>query len=233
MRQYFDVPIAVTNDSNAAALGELKCGLAQGMKNFITLTLGTGLGAGIIVEGELLYGHNSMAGELGHITIEPNGRHCGCGRCGCVETYVSASGLCRTAFELLAKSTSHTKLRSINYDNLTALQIFELAKLGDPVAIEAFNITGDYLGRMIANTVAAFDPELVILSGGLSNAEDLLLTPTRRAFEANALEWHKETVLIKKSYLQNAAIIGASSMVIDSIKKESMGVVKSFDTAMT
>ncbi|HVN47947.1 MAG TPA: ROK family protein [Bacteroidota bacterium] len=218
MGQYFDVPIAITNDSNAAALGELKCGLAQGKKNFITLTLGTGLGAGIVVEGALLYGHNSMAGELGHMTIEPQGRRCGCGRRGCVETYVSASGVCRTVFELLEKETDPTKLRSFCYDNLTSLQVFELAQLGDPVAIKAFNMTGDYLGRMIANTVAAFDPELVILSGGLSNAEGALLVPTKKAFEENALEWHKDSVVIKKSHLQNAAIIGASAMMNEIIR---------------
>jgi glucokinase len=206
--------------------------LAQGKKNFITLTLGTGLGAGIVVEGELLYGHNSMAGELGHMTIEPHGRRCGCGRGGCVETYVSASGLCRTAFELLAQSSIPTKLRTLSFDSVTALQIFELAQSGDPVAIEAFNITGDYLGRMIANTVAAFDPEMVILSGGLSNAENLLLFPTQEAFEENALEWHKGTVAIKKSHLQNAAIIGASSMILDAINKERIGVVQSFDAAL-
>jgi glucokinase len=227
LSQYFDVPIAITNDSNAAALGELKYGLAQGKSNFITITLGTGLGAGIIVDGKLLYGHNSMAGELGHIIIEPQGRQCGCGRRGCVETYVSAQGLRRTVFELLATRTDNSKLRMINYENLTSIQIYDLAHSNDPIAREAFSFTGEYLGRMLANTVAAFDPEMIILSGGLSNAQDLLIEPTRKSFKLNALEWHRESVEIKVSQLHYAALLGASCLVSDGVQRNDVDVLAS------
>jgi glucokinase len=231
LSHFFTVPIAITNDSNAAALGELMYGLAQGKKNVIMVTLGTGLGAGIIVEGKILYGHNSMAGELGHITIEPHGRQCGCGRRGCVETYVSAPGLRRTAFELLSIRTDNSKLRSINYENMTSLQIYELAQMNDPIAKEAFITTGDYLGRLLANTVAAFDPEMVILSGGLANAKELLLEPTRKSFEQNAPEWHRDSVEITISMLHNAAILGASYLVTNAVQKQSADSLGSYKIA--
>jgi len=215
LKPYYNVPIVLTNDSNAAALGEMKFGLAKGMKNFVVITMGTGLGAGIVVDGRLLYGENGVAGELGHMTIEPGGRLCGCKRRGCVETYVSATGIRRTVFELLARSTEETELREICYNQLTAEKTHELARRGDPIAIEAFELTGNVLGRVLSNTVAVFDPEAIILSGGLMRAGDLLLEPTTKSFNENVLKLHKRKAVILKSQLKDgeAAILGASSLV--------------------
>ena len=215
LKPHYDLPIALTNDSNAAALGEMKFGLAKGMKNFVIITMGTGLGAGIVVDGRLLYGENGVAGELGHMTIEPGGRLCGCKRRGCVETYVSATGIRRTVFELLARSTEETELRDISYNQLTAEKTYELARRGDAIAMEAFRFTGNILGRVLSNTVAVFDPEAIILSGGLMHAGDLLLEPTTKSFTENALKLHKRKAVILKSQFKDgeAAILGASSLV--------------------
>jgi glucokinase len=218
LKKHFDIPIAIINDSNAAALGEMIYGIAKGIRNFIVITLGTGLGAGIVVDGKLLHGINSLAGELGHVILIPEGRICGCGRKGCAETYASATGLRRTAFELLANSTKSSKLRTLSFDSMTALQLFEFAKSGDPLAIEAFEITGNYLGRVIANAVATFDPEAVIISGGLSNAGDMLIAPTKKSFDDNVLNLHKGNVAILKSQLNNAAILGASYLVSEVVQ---------------
>lgn len=217
IKHQFGVPTAITNDSNAAALGELRYGAGYGKNNFVVLTLGTGLGAGVVVDGRLLYGNNDMAGELGHVVLEYNGRRCGCLRRGCAETYISASGLRRTAIELLARDTDESPIRAISFNDLSAKRIFELASDGDVIATRAFEVTGAYLGRLLANTVAAFDPELVILSGGLTEAGDLLLLPTRKSFEENVLLSHWGTVEIVKSALTNgdAAILGASSLVLE------------------
>ncbi len=215
LKPYYDLPIVLTNDSNAAALGEMKFGLAKGMKNFVVITMGTGLGAGIVVDGRLLYGENGVAGELGHVIIEPGGRLCGCKRRGCVETYVSATGIRRTVFELLARSTEETELREISYNQLTAEKIHEFARRGDSIAIEAFEFTGNVLGRVLSNTVAVFDPEAIILSGGLMHAGDFLLRPTTESFNENVLKLHKRKAAILKSQLKDgeAAIVGASSLV--------------------
>ena len=215
LRQYFDLPIMVVNDSNAAALGEMKYGSAKGMRNFILITLGTGLGAGLVMQGELLHGETGAAGELGHMGLDPQGRECGCGRRGCVETYVSATGIRRTAFELLAVRISPSQLRTMTFDGLTAKHLSELAEKGDAIAREAFEITGMHLGRMLANVVAVFDPQAVILSGGLANAGELLLGPTRRTFEANLMDVYKDRVKIIRSMLPDgrAAVLGASSLV--------------------
>jgi glucokinase len=222
MKQYFAVPIKVTNDANAAAIGEMKYGSAQGMKNFIVLTLGTGLGAGIVMDGQVLYGENGVAGELGHVIVEPDGRVCGCRRRGCVETYVSATGIRRTVFELLADSITESELREISFSSLSSEKIYELAIQGDPIAREAFQITGKHLGLMLSNIVAAFDPEAIVLSGGLMHAGDLLLEPTRKSFEENALQLERGKVVILKSSLQDgdAAILGASCIVGDGGAKE-------------
>jgi glucokinase len=219
LKPYYELPIVLTNDSNAAALGEMKFGLAKGMKNFVVITMGTGLGAGIVVDGRLLYGENGVAGELGHMTIEPGGRLCGCKRRGCVETYVSATGIRRTVFELLARSTDESELREISFNKLTAEKTHELARRGDPIAIEAFELTGKVLGRVLSNTVAVFDPEAIILSGGLMHAGDFLLEPTTKSFSENVLKLHKKKTVILKSQLKDgeAAILGASSLVSDGV----------------
>ena len=219
LKPNYRLPIVLTNDSNAAALGEMKFGLAKGMKNFVVITMGTGLGAGIVVDGRLLYGENGVAGELGHMTIEPGGRLCGCKRRGRVETYVSATGIRRTVFELLARTTEESELRDVSYNQLTSEKTCELARCGDPIAIEAFEFTGNILGRVLSNTVAVFDPEAIILSGGLMHAGGLILEPTVKSFNENVLKLHKGKTVILKSQLKDgeAAILGASSLVRDGL----------------
>ncbi|HEY6951142.1 MAG TPA: ROK family protein [Bacteroidota bacterium] len=215
LKGHFNLPIALTNDSNAAALGELYYGAGRGRSDFVAMTLGTGLGSGIIVDGKLLYGSNDLAGELGHVILEEDGRECGCHRRGCAETYVSASGLRRTAFELLAQENEESVMRDISFSNLTARKIFDFAIGGDLLAAKAFQITGKYLGRLLVNAVTAYDPEAIILSGGLMESGDLLLNPTREYFNENLLSLYKGGVEIIKSGLPNndAAILGASSLI--------------------
>jgi glucokinase len=214
LRDRVGIPIELVNDGNAAALGEMKYGAAKGMNNFVVLTLGTGLGAGIVVDGKLLLGEHGAAGELGHIAMYPRERQCGCGHYGCVETYVSATGIRRTAFELMAQKLDETELRRLSYDDLTAERIFALAAEGDPLAMEAFAITGLHLGRLISIIVATFEPEAVILFGGLTNSGRLLMEPTRKSYNESVLAVFKERVKILASELNNgrAAILGASSL---------------------
>ncbi|MFN3873369.1 MAG: ROK family protein, partial [Ignavibacterium sp.] len=183
IKKFSDVPVALTNDANAAALGEMYYGTAKGMKDFIVITLGTGLGSGIVVNGNLVYGHDGFAGEIGHTIFDPNGRQCGCGRKGCLETYTSAPGIKRTVMELIAKTNFKSRLRSISYENLDAKIITELALNGDELAIEAFDFTAKVLGIKLADAVAHTSPEAIILFGGLANAGDLLLIPTKKYLE--------------------------------------------------
>ena len=213
LKKHFKVPIALINDANAAALGEQKFGKAKGMKNFIVLTLGTGLGSGIVINGNLLYGENGFAGEIGHMIVKKDGRQCNCGRNGCLETYVSATGIIRTAINFLCKYTDKSKLRHINYELITSKLISELALDKDSIALKAFDYTGEILGRAMANMVACFEPEAIILSGGLVNADKLLFEPTYRYFEKYLLDVYKGKVQILISSLQNgeAAVLGACS----------------------
>ena len=224
LKRQYGLPTAITNDSNAAALGEMKYGAGKGMRNFVVLTLGTGLGAGIVMDGRLLYGNNDVAGELGHITLVAGGRQCGCLRRGCAETYVSASGLRRTAFELLALENDDSRMRDVSFNELSSKKIYDLAREGDDLAVKTFDVTGDYLGRLLANAVAAFDPETIILSGGLSEAGDLLLHPTRKSFEENVLGLHRGTVGIVKSTMKDgdAAILGASCLVMEDAAQSAL-----------
>ena len=217
VKRHFDLPIAVTNDANAAALGEMRGGCTKGMKNSIVITLGTGFGAGIVTDGHLLYGENGVAGELGHVIVEPNGRVCGCGRRGCAETYVSATGICRTVFELLAYDTTESALRDISFNQLTSHKIYELAMQGDPIAREAFHITGKHLGLLLSNIAAAFDPEAIVLSGGMMNAGELLLDPARESFDENRLDLKWRKVVIMKSQFGDgeAAVLGASCLITE------------------
>jgi glucokinase len=219
LKRQYGLPTAITNDSNAAALGEMKYGAGKGLRNFVVLTLGTGLGAGIVMDGRLIYGNNDMAGELGHVTLEPGGRQCGCLRRGCAETYISASGLRRTAFDLLVRDNDDSRMRDVSFHQLSSKMIYDLACEGDRLAQKAFDVTGDYLGRLLANTVAALDPEAIILSGGLVEAGDLLLRPTKRSFEENVLGLQKGMVAILKSAMSNgdAAILGASCLVLEDV----------------
>ena len=225
VREQFNVPVAVANDANAALAGERLYGVARGMKNVIMLTLGTGLGAGIAVDGRIVQGENGAAGEFGHITINPGGRMCGCGRRGCVETYVSASGLCRTAVELLAERLEPSALRSTSFKDITAEMVSRLAGEGDPIAREAVAVTGRHLGMLVANLAAAFDPEAVVLYGGLVNAGELLVAPARETFDRNAMNIYRNTVRILVSSLNNgeAAVLGAGCHVRDLIAGKSPG----------
>lgn len=214
-KNYWDVPIVITNDANASAVGELKYGVAKNFKNFIQITLGLGLGSGIVVEGNLLYGNEGFAGEIGHTIIEKNGRHCGCGRKGCLETYVSTTGLVRTAIELLSKYNGDSVLREVPLNDLTADLILKAAKMGDSIANETFEITGQIFGEALANTVACFSPEAIILTEGLAYAEDLLVNATAASMEKNLLSIFKGKVKILLSGLPqgNAAILGASALI--------------------
>jgi glucokinase len=222
VRERFDLPVAITNDANAALLGEMYYGAAQGMSNVTMITLGTGLGVGAVINGALVLGAHGAAGEFGHITMAVEGRYCGCGRRGCAETYVSAPGLRRTVFELLALRLEESALRHISFSSLTAEDVSKHALQGDTLATEAFNITGWYLGRLIADVALAFDPEAVILFGGLMNAGDLLVVPARRSFEEHALAIARGRIRILVSALNDgrAAILGASRLVRDALLEQ-------------
>ncbi|MDZ7290936.1 MAG: ROK family protein [candidate division KSB1 bacterium] len=226
MKDRYKIPVAITNDANAAALGEMIYGEAKGMRDFIVITLGTGLGSGIVVNGNVIYGHDGLAGELGHTVIEPGGRQCYCGRYGCLETYVSSRGICRTVFELLAQRTEVSELRQISFNELTAVKIYECALRQDPLALAAFEYTGRILGRALADTVAYFSPEAIIIFGGLAKAGELLLAPTRRHFENNLLEVFKGKVKIIPSGVTqcNIAVLGASVLIQKEIEKMNRAV---------
>jgi glucokinase len=215
IKKFFDVPVAVTNDANAAALGEMMYGGAANMKNFIVITLGTGLGSGIVVNGNVVYGHDGFAGELGHIVAVDNGRQCGCGKRGCLETYVSAPGIKRTVFELIAEYNDDTNLRKISFDDLNSKMIYEAARNGDRIALEAFEITGKILGKSLANAVAFSSPEAIFLFGGLAAAGDYIFNPAREYMEKNLLEIFQNKVKLLPSGLQdkNAAVLGAAGLI--------------------
>jgi len=204
------LPVIITNDANAAALGEMIYGAAKKMKDFIVITLGTGLGSGIVVNGKMVYGHDGFAGEIGHTIIFPDGRPCGCGRNGCLETYCSARGLTETYLQILGKPSANIDVSSID-----SKFTFDHAQQGEQAAIEAFNKTGDILGLALANTVAHTSPEAIFLFGGLANAGDLIFIPTRKSFEKNLLNIYKGKVKILPSGLKegNSAILGAASLI--------------------
>lgn len=214
MKKRFSVPVAITNDANAAAIGEMVYGGAVTMKDFIVITLGTGLGSGIVVNGNLVYGHDGFAGELGHVNVVENGRHCGCGRKGCLETYVSATGIKRTVYEQLARRSDESELRGIPFDELTAKKISKEADRGDPVAIKSFDQTGKILGKALADVVALFSPEAIFLLGGLAKAGDHIFKPAKDYMEKNLLTIFKEKVNILPSSLKkgNAAVLGAAGL---------------------
>lgn len=212
--------VVLTNDANAAAIGEMQFGKAKGMKNFVLITLGTGLGSGIVIDGKLLYGHTSFAGELGHVTAYRNGRLCGCGRNGCLETYVSATGIVRTVQELMAQSNAESTLRNISNHQISAKDIYDAACKGDEIAIEAFKETGRILGIALANITAVLSPEAIFLLGGLTSSGDLIFKPTLEALNNNVLNVFKNTVKILPSGLNDnmAAIAGAAALAWNEIK---------------
>ena len=207
------LPVALTNDANAAAVGEMAYGAAKGMKNFIMITLGTGVGSGIVVNGEVLYGHDGFAGELGHTcAVRNNGRTCNCGKTGCLETYASATGVARTAREWLELSDEPSVLRSL--DSIASKDVYEAAKEGDKLALKIFEFTGKILGRSFADFIAFSAPEAIVLFGGLARAKEFLLGPIEEAMNANVLPLWRNKVKIVFSQLKesDAAILGASAL---------------------
>ena len=207
------LPVALTNDANAAAVGEMTYGAARGMKNFIMITLGTGVGSGIVINGDVVYGHDGFAGELGHVTaVRNNGRSCNCGKTGCLESYASAIGMARTAREWLELSDEPSLLRSL--DNITSKDVYEAAKEGDKLALKVFDFTGKMLGRSFADFIAFSAPEAIVLFGGLARAKEFLVGPIEEAMNANVLPLWKNKVKIVFSQLKesDAAILGASAL---------------------
>jgi glucokinase len=221
LREKVHVPVIVTNDANAAAMGEMIFGGAREMKDFIVLTLGTGLGSGIVVNGEVVYGHTGFAGELGHTVIVPGGRECGCGRRGCYETYASASGLVRTVLHLLSDMRSDSVLRDLPPSELTSKRIVEEAEKGDTIALEAIKYTAEMLALGIINAVTFSSPEAVFLFGGLVKAGEMLLAPVRKYVEGNVMPIFRGTVKILPSGISesNAAVLGAAALAWNELKK--------------
>ena len=220
LRKKIDVPVVITNDAKAAAIGEMKFGGAKKMKNFIVLTLGTGLGSGIVVNGEVLYGHTGFAGELGHTIVVPGGRECGCGRQGCFETYASASGIVRTVLNLLSEMRDESSLRDIPPSQLTSKQIARAAAKNDPVALEAMDYTAEMLAFGIANAVGFSSPEAVFLLGGLAQAGEVLFGPVREYLDMTVQPIFKGTVKILPSGISesNAAVLGAAALALNELK---------------
>ncbi len=215
MTKRFGVPVAVTNDANAAAVGEMTYGVARGMKNFIMITLGTGVGSGIVIDGNVVYGHDGFAGELGHIVaVRGSDRVCGCGRRGCLETYASATGVARSAREILEKTKQDSLLRNMAPENITSKDVYEAAVQGDEIAKNIFDYTGRILGEALADFVAFSAPEAIILFGGLSKAGSLLFDPVSEYMEKSLFPIWKNKVRILSSELKeaDAAILGASAL---------------------
>jgi glucokinase len=209
------IPVALTNDANAAAIGEMTYGAARGMKDFIVITLGTGVGSGIVIGGNLVYGHDGFAGELGHVIMRRNnGRLCGCGRTGCLEAYASATGVARTAREYLDIRKDPSLLRDMVPDNITSKDVFDAAAKGDALAIEIFEKTGTILGEAFADFVAFSSPEAIILFGGLAKAGDLLMAPIKRSMDKNMLKVFagKTKLLFSQLKESDAAVLGASAL---------------------
>ena len=216
LEERIGIPVALTNDANAAAIGEMTYGAAKGMKDFIVITLGTGVGSGIVVNGQLIYGHDGFAGELGHVIMRRNnGRLCGCGRNGCLETYSSATGLVRTARKYLdLQPEVNSRLRTIPLEDLTSKDVFDAAILNDDIAKKVFQFTGEILGEAFADFVAFSSPEAIILFGGLAKAGDLILNPIRESMEKNLLDIYKDKIKLIFSALKesDAAVLGASAL---------------------
>ncbi len=211
----FGIPVALTNDANAAAIGEMTYGAARGLKDFIMITLGTGVGSGIVVNGQLVYGHDGFAGELGHVIVKPgNGRLCGCGRSGCLEAYTSATGVARTAREFLEMRKDNSLLRQIPIQDITSKDVYDAAMAGDQLAKDIFDYTGDILGEAFANFTAFTSPEAIILFGGLAKAGELIRKPILESMERNMLNIYKNKVKLLFSELKesDAAVLGASAL---------------------
>lgn len=212
----FGIPVRVTNDANAAAMGEMTYGVARGMRNFIMITLGTGVGSGIVVDGRVVYGSDGFAGELGHFVIDhsDNARSCGCGRKGCLEAYTSATGVARTAREFLEHSSEASLLRDLVADEITSYDVFKAAEKGDKLALDIFNYTGRILGTACADFATFCSPEAFVFFGGLTKAGEYLMQPLRKAYEENILFLYKNEAKLLISALNGseAAVLGASAL---------------------
>ena len=208
------IPTALTNDANAAAVGEMTYGAARGMKDFIMITLGTGVGSGIVINGQVVYGHDGFAGELGHVIARRGGRLCGCGRKGCLEAYCSATGVARTARELLAARTDESLLREIPSESITSKDVYDAAVKGDKLAKEIFDFTGTLLGESLADFIAFSSPEAIILFGGLAKSGDFIMKPVQKAIDDNVLPIFKGKAKLLASELKDsdAAVLGASAL---------------------
>ena len=209
------IPVAMTNDANAAAIGEMTYGVARGMKNFIMITLGTGVGSGVVVNGQLVYGSDGFAGELGHVTmVREGGRTCGCGRTGCLEAYCSATGVARTAREMLANSEKPSLLRDLDPEAITSLDVSIAAGKGDEIANEIFQFTGKMLGEACADFATFSSPEAFVFFGGLTKAGELIMKPIRDAYDAHVLNIFKEKAQFLVSSLEGSstAVLGASAL---------------------
>lgn len=215
LNKHFHVPVVLTNDANAAALGEMIYGAAKNLNDFIVITLGTGLGSGLVVDGKVLYGHDGFAGEIGHTIYDPNGRKCSCGRKGCLETYASATGIKRTVIELLKNQETKSLLNKIPENELDSKDIYEAAVKGDKIALEAFDYTAKILGLKLADSIAYTSPEAIFLFGGLALSGDYILKPTKKYMEENLLKIYKNKVRLELSGLmgKNAAILGAAALI--------------------
>lgn len=215
VRDKFGIPVAVTNDANAAAIGEMTYGAARGLKDFIMITLGTGVGSGIVINGQMTYGHDGFAGELGHMIVKRNnGRLCGCGRTGCLEAYCSATGVARSAREFLEVRTEPSLLRNLPIEAITSKDVYDAAINGDKLAIDIFNYTGTILGEAFADMMVFSSPEAFILFGGLAKSGELLMKPLREAMDKNMMGIFrgKAKVLLSELKEADAAILGASAL---------------------
>lgn len=209
------IPVALTNDANAATIGEMTYGVARGMKNFIMLTLGTGVGSGIVANGQLIYGSDGFAGELGHVIVRrENGRSCGCGRSGCLEAYCSATGVARTARELLATTSEPSLLRELEPEKITSLDVSIACGKGDELALKVFNITGEILGEACADFATFLSPEAFVFFGGLTKAGDLIMNPIKKSYDEHVLKVFKGKAQFLISSLDgsSAAVLGASAI---------------------
>ena len=213
--QKFGIPCLITNDANAAAIGEMTYGAARGLKDFIMITLGTGVGSGIVINGQMVYGHDGFAGELGHVIVKRNnGRICGCGRTGCLEAYCSATGVARTAREFLEIRNDESLLRNLDINSITSKDVYDCAAAGDKLAKDIFEYTGTILGEALADFVTFSSPEAFVLFGGLTKSGDYIMKPIKEAFDKNILSIYKGKVKILLSELKesDAAVLGASAL---------------------
>ena len=211
----FGIPTIITNDANAAAIGEMTYGAARGLKDFIMITLGTGVGSGIVINGQMVYGHDGFAGELGHVIMKRNnGRTCGCGRTGCLEAYCSATGVARTAREFLDIRKEDSLLRNLPIEEITSKDVYDAAVSGDKIAKDIFEYTGDILGQALADFVTFSSPEAFVLFGGLTKSGDLIMKPVKESLDKNILGCYKGKVKVLVSELKesDAAILGASAL---------------------